>query len=37
MQEAIAKASEVAKQWCQIPVPKRGELVRLIGERVTQK
>lgn len=34
MQYAITKAAEVAKQWRQIPAPKRGELVRLIGEEL---
>ncbi|AEI36207.1 L-piperidine-6-carboxylate dehydrogenase [Francisella salina] len=34
MQYAIIKATEVAKQWRQIPAPKRGELVRLIGEEL---
>ncbi|MBK2028710.1 aldehyde dehydrogenase family protein [Francisella noatunensis] len=34
MQYAITNAAEVAKQWCQIPAPKRGELVRLIGEEL---
>ncbi|KFJ45068.1 aldehyde dehydrogenase family protein [Francisella tularensis] len=34
MQEAIAKATEVAKQWRQVPAPKRGELVRLIDEEL---
>lgn len=34
MQEAIVKATEVAKQWRQVPAPKRGELVRLIGEEL---
>ncbi|GAB4223750.1 MAG: aldehyde dehydrogenase family protein [Francisella sp.] len=34
MSEAIAKATEVAKQWCQVPAPKRGELIRLIGEEL---
>ncbi|QIW10288.1 aldehyde dehydrogenase family protein [Francisella sp. LA112445] len=34
MQEAISKATEVAKRWRQVPAPKRGELVRLIGEEL---
>ena len=34
MQETIAKASEVTKQWRQIPAPKKGELVRLIGKEL---
>ncbi|ABU61540.1 aldehyde dehydrogenase [Francisella tularensis subsp. holarctica] len=34
VQEAIVKATEVAKQWRQVPAPKRGELVRLIGEEL---
>lgn len=34
MQSAIANAKKVAKQWCQVPAPQRGELVRLIGEEL---
>ncbi|MED7819798.1 MULTISPECIES: L-piperidine-6-carboxylate dehydrogenase [unclassified Francisella] len=34
MQQAICEASAVAKQWRQVPAPKRGELVRLIGEEL---
>ncbi|AIT08621.1 aldehyde dehydrogenase [Candidatus Francisella endociliophora] len=34
MQSAITNANKVAKQWCQVPAPQRGELVRLIGEEL---
>lgn len=34
MQYAITKAAEVAKQWRQVLAPKRGVLVRLIGEEL---
>lgn len=33
-QEAVSVSQDSWKQWCQIPAPKRGEIVRQIGEEL---